>query len=124
MSGSVDLLVDTNMFIYLFEGNQSAGSSLTGKNIYYSFITELELIGVPGITEFQKKIVSEVLNDGIKIMYSESIARIALEIKQAKHIKIPDAIIAASAIDRNLPLITADQDFDKIPGLSCILFDV
>jgi predicted nucleic acid-binding protein len=67
MSGAIDLLVDTNIFIYIFEGNQNASASLTNKTIYYSFITELELLGVPEISDAQKKIVHEALDEGNKI---------------------------------------------------------
>lgn len=35
--------------------------------------------------------------------------------------KLPDAIIAASAITLGLPIITADKQFEKIPGLSAII---
>jgi predicted nucleic acid-binding protein len=54
---------------------------------------------------------------------TKSINRLAIELKQEKRIKIPDAIIAATAIDRNLPLITADQEFAKIQRLCSIIFE-
>jgi len=42
MSGQ-SVLVDTNLFIYLLKGYQTAAELLDGKDIYVSFITEIEL---------------------------------------------------------------------------------
>ena len=50
--------------------------------------------------------------------------QITLDLKQKRKLKTPDAIIAAAAIERNIPLITADKAFGKISGLQCILFEV
>ncbi|MBO5690919.1 MAG: PIN domain-containing protein, partial [Spirochaetaceae bacterium] len=37
-------------------------------------------------------------------------------------IKLPDAIVAATAISYNVPLLTADKEFNKIKGLNlCLL---
>jgi predicted nucleic acid-binding protein len=46
MSGS-NLLLDTNIFLYLLGGDETIAETLNGKNIYVSFITELELLGYP-----------------------------------------------------------------------------
>jgi predicted nucleic acid-binding protein len=48
----------------------------------------------------------------------------AIKLKRSLHIKTPDAIIAASAIESDLPLITADKDFTQIAELDCIFFEV
>ena len=44
MSGK-EILVDTNIVLYLLEGSNTLVEILQGKDIYLSFITELELIG-------------------------------------------------------------------------------
>ena len=37
--------------------------------------------------------------------------------------KLPDAIIAATAIKYNLPLVTSDSDFKKVSNLDLVLID-
>jgi predicted nucleic acid-binding protein len=49
MSGK-EILVDTNIVLYLLDGSDTLESVLQGKNIYLSFITELELLGFKDIT--------------------------------------------------------------------------
>jgi predicted nucleic acid-binding protein len=44
MSGK-EILVDTNIFLYLLKGSDALENVLQGKEIYLSFITELELVG-------------------------------------------------------------------------------
>jgi len=47
-----------------------------------------------------------------------------IRIRQLYKIKLPDAIIAATAIVEGLTLVTADKGFKKIENLSLILLDV
>ena len=47
-----------------------------------------------------------------------------IAIKKQQKIKIPDAIIAATAIINDLPLLTSDKAFGKIKDLQCIVFEV
>jgi hypothetical protein len=50
MNGS-NLLIDTNIALYLFNGDRTIASLLDGRNIDLSFISEMELLAFPGITE-------------------------------------------------------------------------
>lgn len=43
-----------------------------------------------------------------------------IEIRNKYKLKIPDAIIAASAIVYNLPLITSDKEFEQVKELDLI----
>ena len=47
----------------------------------------------------------------------------AIQIKQKYKIKLPDAIIAATAILYNIPFITADADFKVITELNLIFIE-
>ena len=45
MSGK-EILADTNIIIYLLQGDNTLEDILQGKQLYVSFITELELLGL------------------------------------------------------------------------------
>ena len=45
----------------------------------------------------------------------------AIEIRQQYKVKLPDAIVAATAIQKGLSLVTADKEFQKITDLDIIL---
>jgi hypothetical protein len=117
-------LVDTNILIFLLEGSRKAASRLEGKVPFVSFVTEIELLGVPGITPKQLALVEEALNKTTPVNLSEAVKRKAKALRQLKKMKVPDALIAATSMELDIPLLTADRGFNNIPGLTCILFEV
>ncbi len=48
MNGS-KILIDTNIALYLFNGDEDLAAELQDKEAYVSFINELELLGYKGI---------------------------------------------------------------------------
>jgi len=55
--------------------------------------------------------------------FNDEIKRKTIQIKQKYKIKLPDAIIASTAIISDIPLITADADFKAIKELNLILLE-
>ncbi|MGB5024099.1 MAG: hypothetical protein WBO44_02060 [Saprospiraceae bacterium] len=45
-----NIQIDTNIAFYLLSGDRVVAEILDSKNVYISFITELELLGFHGIT--------------------------------------------------------------------------
>jgi predicted nucleic acid-binding protein len=115
------VLVDTNVFINLGSGNKNVDEKLFGKTLYYSIITEIELLGFHAITEFEKSFFTDVLSECIALEISYSIRIAAIDLRRKYKLKTPDAIIAASAIELKIPLLTTDKDFNKIKELNVII---
>jgi hypothetical protein len=46
----MNILIDTNIALYLLGGDSRIAEVLEGETVYVSFISELELLGYPGIT--------------------------------------------------------------------------
>jgi predicted nucleic acid-binding protein len=121
MSGS-NLFVDTNILLLLLNGNHTIAESISEQHIFISFITELELLGHKGITTSEQKVIKRLLNECVVIDINENIKKEVVKIRQQKKIKLPDAIIAATAIYLDLPLLSADKDFSRIDHLNLLLF--
>ena len=119
MNGS-KFLADTNVLLYVITGNSGVVKYIN-EEFYISEITEIELLGNKGITDIQLKYRSKIIDNCTIVSLSEYIKRIAIQLKQNYTLKIPDAIIAATAIYLNIPLLTADKDFKKIKELDLIL---
>ena len=124
MNGSDELFVDTNLFIYYFGGINAAKQALRDKKLHFSFITEIELLGSANISYAQEKMIKEVLSFQTKHSYLPEIERMTIAIKKAQKIKIPDAIIAATAIVNDIPLLTSDKAFSRIKDLRCVVFEI
>ena len=115
MSGS-NFFVDTNFLIYLLNG-RAVVSPYLNNNFFISEITEMEMLGVKGLTPEILKIRKALTENCYLVTFNSDIKEIAIRLKQQTTLKLPDAIVAASALYMSLPLVTADKGFSKIPGL-------
>jgi predicted nucleic acid-binding protein len=122
MNGN-NFLADTNAFIYLLDKHPSV-QSLLQSTWLFSFITEIELLGKPGITPSQIKEINGLLAVCTKVTHTEPINKTAIFLKQSYKIKVPDAIIAATAIQQEIPLLTFDKGFSRIKELDLVLLEL
>ncbi len=119
MSGS-KYLADTNILLYLIAGNEGVFEFINDE-FFISEISEIELLGNKGILDAQLKYRKQIIDRCTIVSLSENIKTLTIQLKQNYTIKIPDAIIAATSIYLNLPLLTADKDFKKIKELDLLL---
>ncbi len=112
------------MLIMLVEGNDRVAELFDGCQIFTSFVSELELLSESGLLTKQIKKLEHLLNDCTVIDINLAIKSKTIAIRRKHKIKLPDAIIAATAIILDLPLITADKGFKKVDGLTLILFEL
>jgi predicted nucleic acid-binding protein len=119
----VDFLADTNFLIYLLEGNAEA-SLFAHYTFAISSITEIELLGKYFISEKEKRIIKKLIKNCLVLEMNDSIKNRAIELKQTTKIKLPDAVIAATAICHHLTILTADKGFTKLKNLNIVLLEV
>lgn len=121
MSGN-KLVVDTNTIIYHLKGDLTVESLLTGKKIIVSFITEIELKSYPDLSSEQRNIIQHFLSLTEIVHSSALIAAEAIKIRIEKKLKTPDAIIVATAIALNLPLLSADKRLGGTSNLDLVTY--
>lgn len=61
MSGN-KLVADTNIILYLLNGDNTVKERLQGKDVYISFITEIELYSFKKLDPDEKAKIDEILN--------------------------------------------------------------
>lgn len=120
MSGT-KVLADTNTIINLSEGIGNVVPFLKDKDVYMSIITEIELLGWYNISARDVQYFQSIFEACYIIELIPQIKNIAIQIKQENRIKLPDAIIAATAIFLEIPLLTFNLGFAKIKKLDLIL---
>ena len=121
MSG-IDFIADTNFVIHLNEGNPLVEPFLDYA-FAVSFITEIEVLGAFSISKTKKDQLHDILEDCTIVEMTAEIKQICIKIRQQYKMKIPDAIIAASAIVLKRSLVTSDRDFEKIKELDLIFIE-
>jgi predicted nucleic acid-binding protein len=120
MSG-IDYLIDTNIMLYILQGNPYVQHFAQNDMPAVSCITEMELLGRFQISEKERSIISRMLSQCFIIDINYYIKQLAINIRQNTHVKLPDSLIAATALQQNLTLVTADKGFSKIVDLDLLL---
>jgi hypothetical protein len=119
-------LLDTNTIIYFCNGTlpQKANDFLqieVDKDIYISVVSEIETLGYPSVIEYEAFINEAFINSSIIVELTRDVVEKTIEIKKERKIKLPDAIIAATALVHDFTLVSRnDADFKRIPDLKYI----
>jgi len=121
MSGS-KILIDTNIILYILNGDETLVSFLDDKEIYLSFITEMELLSYHDFTDASLKSVASLLRKFRIIEMNHFLKQTAINLRQLHKLKLPDSIIAATALYLDCPLMTADKGFAKIKEVNQVLY--
>jgi predicted nucleic acid-binding protein len=122
MSGP-NALFDSNIVIYHMAGYVNVNNYWREFSPVISFITELEVLAITGINTDQLLYTKQYLSEYSVFDYNSELKEIIVSIRSKKKLKLPDAIIAATAIYLNIPFISSDKGFNNIPGLNLILHD-
>jgi len=122
MSGN-SLFVDSNIMLYLISGDETIADLLNEKHIFISFITELELLGFKELSVEESKKIHELIEESTVTDINSEIKKLVISLRKNYKLKLPDAIIAASAFYHNLPLITADKQLSQISELTILLYE-
>lgn len=108
-------LLDTNIVLY-FLGERLANPLPEGEyNI--SVITEIERRSYPSLDEATQRQIRALIRSVNVLDLTQEIKETAIDLRSNSTLKLPDAIIAASAIASKAELLTNDQRLLKISGL-------
>ena len=116
-------LVDSNIIIYHLNGDEKATEFLRNNHhrIALSQITYVEVLSFPYTLQEEDKI-KQFLSTFILLDVNNVISDIAIENRKIKKIKLPDNLIASTAIAYGLSLVTHNtRDFS---GLNLSLVDL
>jgi len=116
-------LIDSNVIIDFFNYSlPKAGIELLLTiEPRISIITQIEVFSKRGLEEEEIKTLKEFINTALVYLVDEKVAAKAIDIRLEHNIKLPDAIIAATAICYNLILVTRNvSDFKRIKELEII----
>jgi len=116
MSGNV--IFDTNIIIYLSK-KLLATEKVFFENASYSIsiISKMELLGYAFKDDKEEKFLIEFIDSLNVIPLTDEIVDTTIKLRKLTKVKLPDAIIYATAQVFNAKLITNNiADFDKITG--------
>jgi predicted nucleic acid-binding protein len=113
---NVRLALDTNAIIDFLKEKPEAFDvlALVGEHeCFVSVITRLELLKFPAITNEEEERILDFLELVPVLSLNADIEKETIDISRATKLKLPDAIIGATAIVHGAELVTADPHFLK-----------
>ncbi|CAN5466481.1 type II toxin-antitoxin system VapC family toxin [soil metagenome] len=122
MNGT-DICIDTNICIYLLDGDVVLAELLQGQNLYISIISEMELYAYHSDNADALQILDSFIRSVSVINIEEKVKIETINVRRKSKLKLPDSIIAASALAYNIPLITSDAGFKKVSSLDLIFYE-
>lgn len=115
MTGKI--IVDTNIIVYFLQGHEDTKKYFYSYDPYISFISELETLSSPDFAEEELIQLKGFFSKQVVLGYLPEIKDTVVRIRATKKLKLPDAIIAATAIHLDIPLFSSDKGFNNITGL-------
>jgi len=110
----IKLLIDTDIFIDFLKGMSPAKAVFRSKDIdiYCSILTKKELLNKPGLKDSERKKIVSIFRElktisidpDISLKYSDLLAKY-----HDHRLQPPDALIAATAWSKKLPLLTRNR---------------
>ena len=108
MSGN-RLLVDTNIILYILNGNENTLGYIQGKDVYISSISELELLSYSKLNESDLLEIRSLLETLTIVELTYPVKDHTIKIRKKYKFKLPDSIVLATAVYLGIPLLTADK---------------
>ena len=95
--------------------------SRPGVQVIYSAITRIEVLGFPNLSAEEEAAIRRLLSEFEEVAVTNAVIERTIEIRKSVRIKIPDALIAASAETAQAVVVTRNvSEFQRVPGLTVV----
>lgn len=116
-------LLDTNAILYILNGDKILAELLYERMLHLSIISEIELLSYKNISAFEEKTIKEFILQFSKVGITDEIKENAIFIRRHYSLKVPESLIAASAVVSGIPLVTSDKQFTKVKELELLYYE-
>ncbi|MGA2609136.1 MAG: type II toxin-antitoxin system VapC family toxin [Terriglobia bacterium] len=110
-------VLDTNAILYLLGGKLA--HPLTPALYFVSVISEMELLSYPSLDDAALAQIRSFLSEVTVVELTEEVRELAIGLRRQHTLKLPDAIVAATALSLQAQLVTNDTKLLRVPGLTC-----
>lgn len=120
------ILLDTNIVIGYLAGKEAVVNAMARAfaehgDIALSTINVVELFAYRSLTPQEINQLEQFVEHATVFVLTQDIAARAAEVRRTYNLTTTDAVIAATALSRDIPLISQDQDFKKVPHLKLLV---
>ena len=123
MSGD-RIVIDTSLIINLFNGSTEVQELIAGRILFVSVISEIEVLSFPQLSDNEIGLLKSFLSECYIVDIEPAIKDLTIKTRAKHKTKLPDAVIAATAMYFDIPLFTMDKGFEKINDLQSVILSV
>lgn len=123
----VPWLLDTNVLIYHIglalsdELTHQLGQAMQTQRAFISVITRIEMLAWKGHSDTSLRQTTDLMSLLPEFSLSEAVIAQTIRIRKTHGLKLPDAVIAATALVHGCQLMTANEaDFKRVTGLDLL----
>ena len=116
-------LLDTHIVLYILSGDQILAHYLYLKNLFLSVISEIELLSYKNLSANEEKQIRDFIARFRIIYIDDVIKNESISLRKKYALKLPDCVVAATAISLNIPFITSDKQFRQVVNLPLELYE-
>ena len=118
MSG-IKYLLDTNFILGLLSAQPEVLSAVAARDLLisecaFSAITRMEILGFAGLEREEESLIRQKLARMTYLPLTRAAEDVAISLRKTSKIKLPDAVIAATAICEALILLTMDKHLQNV----------
>ena len=116
------MLLDTNIIIYLAQpGGEKLQAQVSAMSPDASLVSRVESLGFHRITAAERERLDKLFSWVEVLPVNDAVAEGAILLRQSRNMKLGDALIAATALLYELPLMTRNvDDFKHVSGLKLV----
>ena len=111
----IKFILDTNVAIDFLGGRTT--EPLPDGRYGISVISEIELLSFPSLFMEEEKAIRSLLDSVESLPLNEAVRDRTIVVRRASGLKLPDAVIVATAMTWESTLITNDKRLLHVPGL-------
>ncbi|WP_249070299.1 type II toxin-antitoxin system VapC family toxin [Argonema antarcticum] len=109
-------MLDTNIVLYFLGGRLA--DPLPAGQYFVSVITEIELLSYPSISADEETQIRNFLTKITVVAIEANIKELTIGLRKKYRLRLPDAIIAATAQSLNATLLTNDVTLAKLTEIT------
>lgn len=116
------MLLDSNILIYGANGeNPGLDAILDRTDLAAASVTRIETLGFHRLSEIERAWLETTFERMKILILDDAVATRAIALRQERKMGLADAIIAATALVHDLPLVTRnEEDFKHVTGLRVV----
>lgn len=119
------MICDSNIIIYATDpADTNCATFVVREESCIASVTLIEVLGFRGfdsLSEAHRMRLTKLVTSMVKVELDDNVIQQAIVLRQRQRMSLADAIIAATALTRKVPLVTRnEEDFKNIPNLQVI----